>query len=672
MIVSWNWLKDYVMLDMDSDQVAHRLAMAGLNHESTETIGDDLAIDLEVTSNRPDCLGHVGVAREIAVLWDRRLSMPTPAPAESTTPVGDLTRVTLDGCIDLCYRYTARVVRGVKVGPSPDWLADRLRAIGIAVINNIVDVTNYVMMECGQPLHAFDFAELAGPEIVVRQAEQDEQFLAIDHRAYTLQKGMCVIGDARRAVALGGVMGGATTEVSERTVDVLVEAAEFVPISIRGTARKLNLHSPSSYRFERGVDPEGVDWASRRCCELILDLAGGELAAGVIDVGRDRPEAKPITLRLSQLKRILGIEVDVDAVCRILTALGHRDVSVDQRAVRATAPSWRRDLTREIDLVEEVARIHGYDKIPEDVAVPMAPSHRDDEDRVVERVRHVLTAAGLDEALTPSVVGDDVPATFSPWSEGDDIRCHTPMLRGADRLRRSLVPSLLNARRINESLANPVIELFELAKVYLAGADRPVEEQTMLSITSGEDFRHLKGVVEGLVAALNPTAQLEVVGTRQHLLDPARSCQLRFDGEVCGYLGQLSREGVERFDLRRPATVAELRLEVLGQIANLVPQHQQQSPYPAIDHDLNLIVDERVRWSDLAATVGSAGGECLERIAYRETYRNARKDGAGKKRLLLSISLRSADRTLTSDQAIDIRDRIVAACQDRHGAALLG
>ncbi|MFP6658440.1 MAG: phenylalanine--tRNA ligase beta subunit-related protein, partial [Pirellulales bacterium] len=266
MLVSWDWLKQYVALDMPQEQLEHRLMMSGLNHEGTEAVGDDIAIDLEVTSNRPDCLGHTGVAREIAVLYGASLRLPPAEPAESQTAVESIAKVRID-CPELCSNYIARVIRGVKIGPSPEWMVRRLQTLGIAAINNIVDTTNYVLMECGQPLHAFDLAKLAGPEIIVRQARDKEPFVAINHRAYVLEQGMCVIADSDRPVALGGVMGGADTEVTAATTELLIESAMFDPISIRNTARRLNLHSDSSYRFERGPDPAGVDWASRRCCE---------------------------------------------------------------------------------------------------------------------------------------------------------------------------------------------------------------------------------------------------------------------------------------------------------------------------------------------------------------------------------------------------------------------
>ena len=483
---------------------------------------------------------------------------------------------------------------------------------------------------------------------------------------------MCVIADADRAVALGGVMGGADTEVGEATTDLLIESAEFAPLSIRTTARALGLHSPSSYRFERGVDPLGVDWASRRCCQLILDLAGGELAEGAIDVGPPISPREPVVLRLSQLPRVLGIEIPAAEVRRMLTALGCQEQAADASQVTVVPPSWRRDLTREIDLIEEMARVHGYDQIPEDVGVPMAPSHRRDEDRVQSKVRSVLTAAGLDEAMTSSVVPEAWHSVFCPWSDAQPLRASTPMLKGADRLRCSLVPSLLEVRRVNQSLGNAVIELFETARIYLPHAGQLPREQWTLGITSGGDYYRVKGVVETIVAALNPSLRLEVSDTRQPLLDPARSAELRLEGRRLGFLGELAAESLKQCGLRAGTTVAELDLSVLVEIACLIPQHADQSPYPPIERDLNLIVDELVRWSQLEHTVRDSAGECLESIRYQETYRDPEKDGSGKKRQLFSITLRSAQRTLTNEEADQIRDQVVAACHQAYGAVLLG
>jgi len=669
MIVSWNWLKEYVPLTMPVSELESRLMMAGLNHEGTEEIGGDLAVDLEVTSNRPDCLGHVGIAREVAVLWNSELTLPKAAPPEGNTPVGNLVQVRNE-CPDLCFQYTARVIRGIQVAPSPKWMVRRLAALGIGAINNVVDISNYVLMECGQPLHTFDFGRLQGSQIVVRRPKPAEAIEAIDHKTYELAPDTCLICDARDPVAIGGVMGGAATEISAATTDVLIEAAEFDPVSIRNTARALNLHSDSSYRFERRVDPEGLDWASRRCCELILNLAGGELACGMAAVVEPPPVRSPVVLRFSQLKRILGIDVPPEVVRRILTALGNVETAAGEDSVEVIPPSWRRDLTREADLVEEVARIHGYDKIPEDVGVRMAASTRRREDRVADKARGVLVAGGFDEAMTYSAVDEQVVGTFSPWSDAEPLRSNTPILHRADRLRTSLAPSLLMARRTNETLANAPIELFEIAKVYLPRGDKLPDEQYMLGITSGRDYAHVKGVIETLLAVLRPTGELSATDAGCPLLDPAQSCRLSLGGEVLGYVGSVTPEGLKEFELRGPTTIAEVKMSVLDKAASLIPRYTPPAPYPAVTRDLNLVVDEAVRWADVARTVRDRCGELFEDLAYQDTYRDAERLGPGKKSLLLSISLRSKEGTMTSQQADDLRDSIVRACRERHGAEL--
>ncbi|HZZ71558.1 MAG TPA: phenylalanine--tRNA ligase subunit beta [Pirellulales bacterium] len=668
MIVSWDWLHQYVELDAPPAEVVRRLLLAGLNHEETTEINGDLAIDLEVTSNRPDCLGHIGVAREAAVLFNQELRLPNPQIQLAAAAERPTTQVRID-CPALCPRYTARILRGVKVRPSPIWFARHLQTLGLAPINNVVDVTNYVLMESGQPLHAFDFAKIHGGQIFVREAQAGETFLAINHKAYRLEQGMCVIADADRPVALGGVMGGADTEVGMQTVDLLIEAASFSPMSVRATARKLNLHSDSSYRFERLLDPEGVDWSSRRCCQLIQEFAGGEVTE-FIDVGSRPAPRTPIVLRLSQLPRILGIEIPVERVRQILTALGNREVAASPQQVEVIPPSWRQDLTREIDLIEEVARIHGYDQIPEDVRVPMAPSQRSLRDRVLAKARTVLAAAGFDEALTLSVVEGDWSEAFSPWSKEPALALQTPILRRADALRRSLAPSLLGARKTNESLSNTHCELFETAKIYLARDAQLPEEKLLLSLVSSRDYGELKGVVEALLAALHVSMPLEVQDSRQALFAPGQGVELMLGGERLGFLGEVSAMGLKRFELRGRATIAELDFGVLERLARLMPQAAELSPYPPVTRDVNLVVEERVRWSQIAATVQASAGPLLESLAYLDTYRDPQRLGPGQKSLLFSLLLRSASGTLTNEEADAIRTQVVAACATRHAAQL--
>ena len=340
--------------------------------------------------------------------------------------------------------------RGVKIGNSPAGLIRRLAAIGVKSVNNVVDVTNYVMMECGQPLHAFDLKHIRGGKIIVRAAAQGEKFVAIDHHTYELDNRMVVIADAERAIALGGVMGGAESEVSPTTSDLLIESATFEPLLIRRAARKLKLQSPSSYRFERRPDPAGLDWASRRCCELILEVAGGSLCTGVIDTGSEPSSRDSITLRLAQIRRVLGIEVATPEVEQILVSLGCVVENDPPLALKVVPPSWRADLHREIDLIEEVARIHGYEQIPEDVAVPLAVAAQRPKDVALRRARHVLSATGFDEAITPSIVTEQLDQCGSVWTENPALVTDTPLHSGAKHLGRAILSNLWYAKYTNQ------------------------------------------------------------------------------------------------------------------------------------------------------------------------------------------------------------------------------
>ncbi|MGI9496204.1 MAG: phenylalanine--tRNA ligase subunit beta [Mariniblastus sp.] len=682
MIVSWNWLTEYVDLAMTHDDLVDRLTMSGLNHEGTDLVDKDQAIDLEVTSNRADCLGHIGVAREIAALYEIPLKIPDPQPATCSDSVSQFCSVEIEA-EGACERYTARLIRGVKIGPSPQWMQERLKSLGIGIVNNVVDATNYVMFECGQPLHAFDFSKIQDGKIIVREARAEETFEAIDHRTYQLAPGMCVIADSEDAVALGGVMGGADSEVSEATVDVLIEAAYFDPLTIRSAARKLKLHSPSSFRFERNVDSENLDWASRRVCELILESAGGELLEGVIDVGSPPPSRESINLRYRQLQRLLGIEIPVDFVAPTLEKLGLVIESSDENSVTAIAPSWRKDLTRDVDLVEEVGRIYGFEKIPDDVNVPMSASYRPKADRVVDKVRNVLTAAGFDEAVTPSLVPQPWSDAFTPWCDSPPLISSQPMLGVLEEyshnigtvnlLRRSLVPSLLEVRRINDYRSNVNVNLFETAKVYLPSDGNAIPDQPMkLALVSHRDFFAVKGVVEALVRELNPLAAVEVKKCDEALLDASQSGEFWLGEQRLGWIGSVSESAKKQFGLRSAAVVVEVDLGVLEHQTQLIACHANQSPFPPVSRDFNFIMDDEVRWASLEATIRSESGPLLESVRYLETFRDETRDGPGKKRVLFSVVFRSNEATLTGAQAEELCNRIIANCTNAHEATLVG
>jgi phenylalanyl-tRNA synthetase beta chain len=673
MLVSWDWLKQYVTLDVSAEVLADRLTMTGLNLEECHDVDGDTCIDFEVTSNRPDCLGHLGVAREAAVVYNQPLNLPAAAPRSGSTLIGPATSV-VNECPDLCSQYFARVIRGVKVGPSPEWLQRRLKTVGIASINNIVDITNYVLMECGQPLHAFDLDKLHGQRIVVRRARAGEKLQAIDHKEYVLATDMCVIADADHPVALAGVMGGSETEITTATKNVLIESALFAPLSIRNTSRRLKLHSDSSYRFERALDPLGPDWASRRCCELILELAGGELLEGSIFAGiRPPTEVPPVTLRFSQIKRILGIEIPRDEAVRILVALGLTLVGVPgEETATFVPPSNRRDLFREIDLIEEVARIHGYDALPSDVPVPLCLSHKSHRDRVVDRVRSTLTGAGFFEAITVSLVSEKEHGLFRPRGDVTPLAIDHSDFRETSLLRQTLIPSLLGSRRANERRGTFGAQLFEIASVHLS-SDKSLpqsqSEPTMVSFVSGKSFAEVKGIVEELASRLNPSAVVLARPSSIPQFTPGRGAELLLNGQFWGWLGELDRTVTDQLDLRDPVTVAELDLSVLESVADLVPKFKPLPPYQGSSRDLNFILDDPVTWSELDAVVRGAAGPLLESLGFGGQYRG-KQIPDGKKSYLVTLMYRSGERTLTSDEIEAAQQSVIAACQKQLGATL--
>lgn len=462
MNISLNWLKDFVPAPLDAQPIADALMNGGLPTENISSVGDDTVLDVEVTSNRGDCLSHLGIGREVCALLGKNLIEKHATPTEVGTPAETVTSVRIDAP-KLCPHYTARIVRNVKIGPSPDWMIKRLEAIGLRSINNVVDVTNYVMFELGQPLHAFDFDRLAGGKIIVREAKAGEKIVSIDGHERALTPGMLVIADAEKPVALAGVMGGAHSEVSNSTVNVLLESARFDPLSVRRTAQALAMKSDSSYRFERGIDPTLPERASRRAAELILQTAGGELLKGVASAGDGSYKAKEITLRLAQLKRILGIDLPFD---QVFNALDRLQLSPRQQGdvIVIQAPSWRLDLKIEADIIEEVARAIGYDKVPVRDEISIRIAAPDPAARTMDDIRSILVAAGYFEAVTFTFVSDLLADAFIPANASALPRADANVRKADARLRPSLLPGLLEAVRRNETAGTSEAKLSKSAR----------------------------------------------------------------------------------------------------------------------------------------------------------------------------------------------------------------
>jgi phenylalanyl-tRNA synthetase beta chain len=671
MIVSWNWLTDYLRLDMTAEVLAERLALTGLNHESTEEVGGDLAIDLEVTSNRPDCLGHLGVAREIGVIFDLPMRFPDPRPATSGPRVETLASVAVDEP-GLCPRFTARAMTGVTVGQSPWWLRKRLETLGQRPVNNVVDATNYVMFEAGQPLHAYDLARLEGRSLRVRKATKGEPFKAINNKAYDLDAETLVIADAARVVGIAGVMGGFDTEIGDSSRDVLLEAAQFDASSVRRTVRLLNLPSEASRRFERAMDPEATDWASRRCAQLIMDLAGGTLHPGVLDVGVPRAPRRPITLRLGQIERILGITIDRSEVARILKALGLSDEGSTADSLTVVPPSWRADLEREIDLIEEVGRIHGYENVPEDRVVPLVSTSRGVRERVEAEVRSTLTGLGFDESATYSLVTEGQAAPLNPTpDDAPPIRVNHSSRKRETCLRRSLVPSLLAVRGYNESHGQAEADFFEIGQVYLPRPGGLPEEPTRLAIVGKTTFLDLKGVIEALVGRLHVPGALTFEARDLPLFAAGKSAEIRVDGQWLGDLGEIERAGLGKLDvdLRGPTCAAELSFNLLQDRSVLVPQHKPLPTSPPVTRDLSLVVERGLPWGDLAAEASRAAGALLESVQYLDSFSGGNVP-EGRQSVHFGMRFRHPGRTLTGDEVDGLVAQVVAACAAAFGATL--
>lgn len=660
MIVSWNWLKEYVTLDMSVDALVDRLLMSGLNHESTEDVDGDIAIDLEVTSNRPDCLGQLGIAREIAVLHGRELKMPRTDFAESATAIDSKTSVSIEAeAATWCPQYRARLIEGVKIAPSPHWMQLRLRSLGLTPINNIVDITNYVLFECGQPLHAFDFDKLIDKKIVVRNARPGEKFRAINNRDYELAASMGVIADGKNAVALAGVMGGSTSEVSDSTVNILLETAEFAPLSIRKTSRAIDLSSDSSYRFERKIDPLGVAWASDRACHLIAELAGGKVAKGFIHAGAKEFPREPVSLRWLRVERILGIQVAKDEIKRILTVLGLKAVSENSESIAFLPPTFRRDLTREIDLIEEIGRIHGYAEVRGDRTIPLAVAPRTKSDRVIDKVRDQLGAGGYCEAITFSFCDAKTATAVRPWTTVEPLAVRHSSRKQENQLRQSLIPSLLHAVRLNEARGNEKVSLFEIAQIFLPRADQQLpNEPRVIGVASMKDFRDVRGDLETLFDRLRLPVVLvpaPVVG-----MEAGRSAELQLNGAKIGVIGQIAASVRDAYDLRTEVVAAELLSEPLIEFARLIPRAAPIPDQPAIVRDLAVVLDEKTRWANLESIVRRSAGPTLESLEFVDLYRGKQVD-KGKKSIAFRLTYRATDRTLTRDEVEGYQQKVVEA-----------
>ena len=670
MKVSLDWLKDYVDYRGTPHDLVDLLARAGFEVDDLAQVGDDWMLDVEITSNRPDCLGHIGIAREIATATGTTIRFPDVA-FEADGPAIDGRASVKVADPALCGRYTARLVDEVRVGPSPDWMVRRLETVGLRAINNVVDITNYVLMEVGQPLHAFDFAKITDGKIIVRTAKAGETITTIDESKLKLDDQTLVIADAAVPVALAGVMGGLDSEVSDATTSVLLESAHFDPLCIRRTARALTMQSDSSFRFERNVDQIMLDWASQRAMSLLVQLTGGRAAAGMIDCWAQPLVPVQVTMRLSRMRALLGIDVPLEKVMAIFTSLDFEPVFDNDDAVTCTIPSWRRtDVSREADLIEEVIRIHGFEHIPLEPKIHIRLTSPDAFQRTRRTVCSTLNACGYFEAVNIGFIEDALWKPFAP-DDFEPLRVRDASRRTNNALRCSLLPSLLAVRKRNQDVGNEGCHFYELAAIHQpdAKAANGAQEHLSLALLCDGDFRDLRGVIEAVIASLDPHAALNCVPHTVRWAADGAAAQLRLGDTVLGSLGQVSQGTADVFSLQSTPWLAELNVAALvkleGRIASLTPLMR----FPPIRRDFSLVVDESVTWQAIRQAAESQAPQQLRDMTFVDIYRGKGID-SGRKCVTLSMEFRDENTTLTHEQVDEFQQPILNALAHACGATL--
>jgi phenylalanyl-tRNA synthetase beta chain len=648
----------------------------------------DVVYDLEITPNRPDLNGVIGIAREVSALTGNPLKMPDVANlTTSGEPAEKLVSVRLDDA-ELCPRYTARVIRGVKISPSPDWLRQTLEKVGVRSISNVVDITNFVMLEVGQPLHAFDYHLIAKnpatpnepPQIIVRRAQDGAGFVTIDSQKRTLDSKMLVIADATRAVALAGIMGGENTEINDKTVDVLLESAYFQPQSIRATSKKLELRTESSYRFERGCDVSINDWASRRAAQLILQTAGGTLAPGLVDAYPSPVLPKEITLRHAKASALLGIELTPAQNTDFLRKLGLEVVNETEQSCTARIPTFRVDLKCEIDLIEEIARLFGVDKIPS--STPRGAIGANAYDAVhdaLAEARRILCSQGLNEAQGQTLISDSVAKFFT----AKPVMLNNPLSSDMNMLRPSLLPGLLDSLRHNVSHKNDDLALFEIGRVFCDNDGKVREERRVAIALTGQrnplfwtgaerdanyDVYDLKGILEEFFESIG----LRGIGyTRRDESHPLfiESASVQLGKQSIGEFGQLIPPLAKQYDLRHPVYVAELNLDQILARRNTSKSFKSLPAFPAIRRDVAMLLPEAATHESVLSIVKQSKPANLEAVELFDVFRG-KNVPEGQKSFAYAFTYRNFEKTLTDAEVNAAHEKLVAQFKEKLQATI--
>jgi phenylalanyl-tRNA synthetase beta chain len=686
MKVQVDWLKEYTEIDVPTDELGHVLTMAGLEIESHETVelpdGEKSEVlELNVTPNRGYCLSHIGVAREVSALLNKSLKLPDPLKTlESewgTVAVED--RVSVENLEpELCPRYCALVIENVKVGPSPKWLKDRLTAIGLRPINNIVDITNFVMMEYGQPLHAFDRDLLAGNKIIIRRAKKGEPFASLDGTELKLEPDALVIADGEKPVALAGIMGGINSQVSETTSHIVLESACFNPATVRQGSKKYGLRSDSSYRFERSVDLNGVVSAQARAALMMKELAGGGICLGRVDIYPETGKSINIPLRVGRVNQLLGASFNSEQVRDLLSRLGMEVLSQSEN-MEVKIPSFRPDLLREVDLIEEIARIDGFDKV--DTVYPVAgvrPVRISPRQNIAKKVREVFCCAGFAETVHYSFIERAYAEEFkTAFASEQVIALKNPLSSDYDTMRTSLLPGLLKTAGLNLSKGQKPLKLFEVGSVYSSGSTGLRTEKAVLSAIvlgpyeptpwkprGGEyDFYDLKGTLETLITHLH--LKLEIFPDSKPFLLPGKSVRVQIDDRELGYMGQMAPE--QNLVAELNVYALELDLGALEKSSSL--RFQPIPKFPETYRDISILVDRSVTSQKAADLILKTGCPLIQKVDLYDHF-EGKKIQADKKSLTFALSFQSAERTLSDNEVNPLFEKIVQTLKSELGASL--
>ncbi|MDD5108340.1 MAG: phenylalanine--tRNA ligase subunit beta [Candidatus Omnitrophica bacterium] len=675
MKVTYSWLKDFVDIKIPPAELAEKLTMAGLEVVSLEEIGGDSVFEIEITSNRPDWLSVTGVAREIGAICGLKFKTVNLKERKIKSKECLPVKISVSDKKD-CSFYSARVICDVLVEPSPDWLKKRLTSLGCRPVNNVVDITNYILFETGQPLHVFDLDSLSQKEVNVRRAKTDEKIITIDGQQEILNPEILVIADKDKPIAIAGIMGGKETEVTFKTRNILLESAVFDPILVRRAKQKLAIQSESAYRFERGVDFETAKTASLAAQELILKLASGRPCV-YKSIGIKKSTNPIIRLDAAYVNRVLGLTLSVIKIKQILSGLGLQVRAKTKNTLLVKIPSFRQDLKLQIDLIEEVARVYGYEKIPKTLPVIRLGQNISDKNNITCGIKKILSGLGLREVITYSLVDRNLLVKSGINTERNLVKILNPISCEQEVLRPTLLPSLIRCVAYNLDQQQESIKVFEIANTFSAGANSTREESCLgIALCGINSFLTRQGLVKDEITLLHLKGILETLFSRLGVrgFDFIRKDDHRIDiivgQEETGFILDLARQTLEAFDIKnRQVVLAELSLEKLLSHINLDKKFSNIAKFPPITRDISFVVKNEVPVKDLISAIEAKGASLLRQARVVDYYRG-KQIPEGFTGLTISCVYRLDERTLTEEEIYPLHNEICFLLKERFGIRL--